>query len=70
MAAILSCSPPDCARSWRGFPRRGRGIREVFQAHRGDVQEMPLDDPMTRLDLNTPQAYESAYTLWGTIDSD
>ena len=47
-----------------------QGIREVIQAHRGDVQEMPLDDPMIRLDLNTPQAYESAYTLWGTIDSD
>ena len=47
-----------------------QGIREVFQAHRGDVHKLPLDDPMIRLDLNTPQAYESAYTRWGTIDSD
>ena len=47
-----------------------QGIREVFQAHRGDVQELPLDDPMIRLDLNTPETYESAYTRWGTTNSD
>ena len=43
-----------------------QGIREVFQAHRGNVQELPLDDPMIRLDLNTPEVYESAYARWGT----
>ena len=46
-----------------------QGIREVFQAHRGDVQEMPLNDPMIRLDLNTPEAYESAYAQWGTMNT-
>ena len=37
-----------------------QGIREVFQAHRNSVQEYALDDPMIRLDLNTPEAYEDA----------
>ena len=43
-----------------------QGIREVFEAHRGDVQEVHLDDPMLRLDLNTPETYEAAYGRWGT----
>lgn len=37
-----------------------QGIREVFQAHRDEVYELPVDDPMIRLDLNTPEAYEEA----------
>ncbi len=43
-----------------------QGIREVFEAHRSDVLELHLDDPMLRLDLNTPEAYEAAYARWGT----
>ena len=42
-----------------------QGIREVFDAHRGEVLEVHLDDPMLRLDLNTPEAYEAAYARWG-----
>ena len=37
-----------------------QGIREVFQGHRDSVQEYALDDPMIRLDLNTPEAFEDA----------
>lgn len=43
-----------------------QGIREVFQAHRHEVAEVEIDDPMVRLDLNTPQAYEEARQRYGT----
>ena len=42
-----------------------QGIREVFQAHRDSVQEYALNDPMIRLDLNTPEAYEDAVLKYG-----
>ena len=44
-----------------------QGIREVFQAHRDSVQEYALDDPMIRLDLNTPEAYEDALGRYGGV---
>ena len=40
------------------------GLREVFEAHRKDVLELAIDDPMVRLDLNTPEAYEEAKRLY------
>ena len=42
------------------------GIREVFQAHRQEVNEVPVDDPVVRLDLNTPEDYERARRLYGS----
>ena len=47
-----------------------QGIREVFLAHRVSVQEYVLDDPMIRLDLNTPEAYEEAVRRYGGEVSD
>ena len=37
-----------------------QGIREVFRAHRGQVLEVEFDDPLVRLDINTPEEYETA----------
>ena len=37
-----------------------QGVREVFQAHRDEVNLVEIDDPMIRLDLNTPDTYEKA----------
>ena len=42
-----------------------QGIREVFLAHRDSVQEYVIGDPMIRLDLNTPDAYEDALWRYG-----
>ena len=42
-----------------------QGIREVFQAHRSDVNQVPIDDPVVGLDLNTPQEYEAARARYG-----
>ena len=42
-----------------------QGIREVFGAHRGDVNEVEIDDPVVRLDLNSPEAYEEAKARYG-----
>ena len=39
------------------------GLRKVFQAHRNQVTELVLDDPIVRLDLNTPEEYEEAKRL-------
>ena len=38
----------------------GQGVREVFDVHRGEVNEVAFDDPIVRLDLNTPEDYEAA----------
>jgi molybdenum cofactor cytidylyltransferase len=42
-----------------------QGIREVLQAHRGEVNEVPIDDAIIRLDLNSPEAYEAARARYG-----
>lgn len=42
-----------------------RGIREVFQAHLNDVHYLAIDDPIIRLDLNTPEAYRDAKEKYG-----
>ena len=38
----------------------GQGVREVFDVHRGEVNEVAFNDPIVRLDLNTPEEYEAA----------
>lgn len=42
-----------------------QGLREVFQNHLDQVTEVPFDDAIIRLDINTPQAYERAKRCWG-----
>lgn len=41
------------------------GIREVFRRHSDKVTEVVIDDPMVRLDLNTPEDYEKARERYG-----
>lgn len=43
----------------------GQGVREVFDVHRGEVNEIAFDDPIVRLDLNTPEEYEAARAKYG-----
>ena len=43
----------------------GQGVREVFDVHRGEVNEVMFDDPIVRLDLNTPEDYEAARAKYG-----
>ena len=43
----------------------GQGVREVFDVHRGEVNEVAFDDPIVRLDLNTPEEYEAAKAKYG-----
>ena len=42
-----------------------QGVREVFRRHRDEVNEAKIDDPMVRLDLNTPEDYERAMAVYG-----
>ncbi len=44
----------------------GQGVREVFDVHRGEVNEVEFDDPIVRLDLNTPEEYEAARAKYDT----
>ncbi len=44
------------------------GLREVFERHRSEINEVHFDDPMVRLDLNTPEAYHAAYETYGSPD--
>ena len=41
------------------------GIRQVFRAHRGEVNELEIDDPVIHLDLNTLEDYDRARALYG-----
>lgn len=43
----------------------GQGVRAVFRAHASDVNEVHVDDPIIRLDLNTPEDYRQARALYG-----
>ena len=40
------------------------GIRQVFRAHRGEVNELEIDDAVIHLDLNTLEDYERARALY------
>ena len=42
-----------------------QGIREVIRRHGDQVTEVAIDDPLIRLDLDTPEAYEEARLLYG-----
>ena len=44
----------------------GQGLREVFERHRSEINQVIFDDPMIRLDLNTPEAYAEAYAAYGS----
>jgi molybdenum cofactor cytidylyltransferase len=43
----------------------GHGVREVFDVHRGEVNEVVIDNPIIRLDLNTPEEYKAAKVKFG-----
>ena len=43
----------------------GQGVREVFDVHRGEVNEVVIDDPIICLDLNTPEEYDAARAKYG-----
>ena len=49
----------------RRISERRQGLREVFERHRAEINAVRLNDPMARLDLNTPDAYESARRVYG-----
>ncbi len=40
------------------------GIRQVFRAHRDEVNELEIDDPIIHLDLNTMEDYDRARALY------
>ena len=44
----------------------GQGVRQVFRSHRADVNEVEIDDPVVRVDLNTTEEYEAALASYGT----
>jgi CTP:molybdopterin cytidylyltransferase MocA len=48
-----------------GISEEKQGIREVFEAHRGEITEVEVDDPVIRLDLNTPEDYREAKERYG-----
>ena len=41
-----------------------QGIRQVFRAHRDEVNEIEIDDPAIHLDLNTAEDYDRARALY------
>ena len=43
-----------------------QGVREVLQAHAAEVNGVEIDDPLVRLDINTPEEYEAARARYGS----
>ena len=48
-----------------GISEATQGVREVFCAHAAEINEVDIDDPVIRLDINDPEAYEEALRLFG-----
>jgi molybdenum cofactor cytidylyltransferase len=46
------------------------GLRAVVDRHRHELLEVPFDDPVVLLDLNTPEEYERALAAWNADASD
>ena len=44
-----------------------QGIRALFKTHPNDITEVPIDDPIVCLDLNTPVEYEIARSRYGEL---
>jgi molybdenum cofactor cytidylyltransferase len=44
-----------------------QGIREVFQRHEASMNSVEFDNEIIRLDMNTPEAYESGLTLYAKM---
>ena len=40
----------------------GKGVRAILKAHSNEVNKVTIDDPIIRLDLNTPMDYDLAQT--------
>ena len=61
--------PPVFAAALRpeleAITEEAEGIRRVFRAHRDEVNEVAIDDPIVCLDLNTPEDYEAARAKYG-----
>ena len=49
----------------RRISEENQGLREVFERHRAEINEVVFDDPAIRLDLNTPEAYNEAFEKYG-----
>ncbi len=47
-----------------------QGIREVMDGHRSEIRWIDVDTPIVRLDLNTPQDYEQAKSLFAEMDKE
>jgi molybdenum cofactor cytidylyltransferase len=43
----------------------GQGVREVMERHSVETLRAPLDTPLARLDVNTPEEYERGVELYG-----
>lgn len=46
-----------------------QGIREVFSRHQDRMNAVVFDNKIVRLDLNTPEAYESALDVYDELSS-
>lgn len=56
-----ACLLPELGR----ISEKNQGLREVFERHRAEINEVAFDDPAIRLDLNTPEAYNEAFERHG-----
>lgn len=44
---------------------KGQGIREVIQRHQQHLRDVPMDEPIVLVNINTPEDYQRAKALGG-----
>ena len=42
----------------------GQGMREITRRHSDDIYELPMDNPVVRVDVNSPEDLEGARPLF------
>ena len=45
-----------------------QGVRKVMKAHADEVNWVPVDSAIARMDMNTPEAYEAAKDAYGGLE--
>ncbi|NQW17185.1 MAG: nucleotidyltransferase family protein [Chloroflexi bacterium] len=44
------------------------GVRKVMKAHADEINWVPVDSPIARMDMNTPEAYDLAKAEYGDLE--
>ncbi len=58
---------PDLIPELHGIDEEREGVREVMKRHESEMNAVQFQSPVVRLDLNTPEDYESALQIYPSL---